>query len=156
VDPHPSAPSQELASELRVLHKALMRAGQAAYEAAHGPLTGTSQLLRLLVEDPAFAWLRPLSELMADLDALLELGERLTDEEARAVRAEVEHLLSPAGSAIWPALTAHLQAHPDVATAYARVRQRLLALPTPVQTDAAEALHAQHRWAELRRHRHDP
>ena len=143
----------DLAAELRVLHKALLTAGRAAYEAEHGPVQGPTQLLHLLVHDPAFAWLRPLSELMADLDEMLDLGEPLGDEEQGAVRAELEHLLSPAGGNLWGSLTSFLQREADVATAYARVRQLLLSLPAPAPVDEAASLHARHRWAEVRRHR---
>jgi hypothetical protein len=144
---------EDLAIELRVLHKALVQVGRAAYEKEHGPVPGPTQLLHLLVHDPAFAWLRPVSELMADLDEMLELDEPLTDAERGAVRGELEHLLSPAGGALWTSLTEFIQQDVDVATAYARVRQLLLSLPSPPPIDEAAALHAQHRWAEARRHR---
>jgi hypothetical protein len=144
---------QDLSVELKVLHKALLRAGQAAYEADHGPVAAGAQLLHLVVHDPAFAWLRLLSELMADLDALLDLATPPNDEEQGAVRAEVDHLLSPAGGDLWVNLTRFIQQAADVATAYARVRQILLTLPKPAANDEAASLHAQHRWAETRRYR---
>ena len=153
----------QLATELRELHKALLQAARAAYEAEHGPVAGTMQLLHLVVHDPAFAWLRPLSELMADLDSMLDLAEPLTDEEAGAVRGELEHVLtagqSPAsptrsgGGELANRAVALVARDPDIAIPYARVRQLLLALPAPVAVDAGEALHARHRWAEARRHR---
>jgi hypothetical protein len=145
--------TSDLAAELRILHKALLQAGRAAYESEHGPIQGATQLLHLLVHDPAFAWLRPLSELMADLDEMLDLGAPISDEEQGAVRGELEHLLSPAGGGLWTSLTSFLQRDPEVATAYARVRQILLSLPAPAPVDEAAQLHAQHRWAEVRRHR---
>ncbi len=143
---------QELAVELRALHKALLQPARARYEDLHGPVPGTLQLLQLLVQDPSFAWLRPLSELMADLDEMIDAATA-TDEEQGAVRRELEQLLSPAGGELWTVLTAALQDHADVATAYARVRQLLLRLPAAPRADEAAALHARHRWAELRRHR---
>jgi hypothetical protein len=146
-------PIRDLAAELRVLHKALLQAGRAAHEREHGPVPGATQLLHLLVHDPAFAWLRSLSELMTDLDQMLDGGEDLSAEEQGAVRGELEHLFSPATGELWTALTTFLQEEAEVATAYARVRQILLSLPRPAPIDAAAELHAQHRWAEARRHR---
>jgi hypothetical protein len=146
--------TQQLAIELRSLHKALLQAARAAYEAEHGPVGGAMQLLHLVVHDPAFGWLRPLSELMADLDAILDLAEPLTDEEAGAVRGEVEHILSPSGGELAGRAVALVEKDPEIAIPYARVRQLLIALPPPPAIDAAEALHARHRWAEARRHRH--
>jgi hypothetical protein len=76
-----------------------------------------------------------------------------TEDEQGAVRGELEALLSPAGGELWTVVTAALQDHPDVATAYAAVRQLLLRLPAAPPLDEAAALHARHRWAEIRRHR---
>jgi hypothetical protein len=143
---------QELATELKVLHKALLQAGRAAYEAEHGPVEGM-QLLHLVVHDPAFASLRPLSELMADLDAVIDPEEPLNDEEQGAVRGELEHLLSPAGGELRVTLTAFIQQAADVASAYARVRRILSSLPSPAPPDEAALLHAKHQWAEVRLHR---
>jgi len=142
----------DLAVGLRALHKALLGPARARYELQHGPVSGTLQLLQLLVQDPAFDWLRRLSELMADVDEMVDTGTPTADEQG-AVRGEVERLLSPAGGDLWPALTAAIQEDPEVATAYARVRQLLLRLPARPPVDEAAALHAQHRWAEIRRHR---
>jgi len=143
---------EDLAVELRVLHKALLQPARARYEQLHGPVPGTLQLLQLLVQDPSFAWLRRLSEVMADLDEMIDTGAPTEDEQG-AVRRELEQLLSPAGGDLWATITAALQDHADVATAYARVRQLLLRLPPAPPADEAAALHARHRWAELRRHR---
>jgi len=89
---------------------------------------------------------------MADLDEMLDLGEHATDEDRGVVRAELEHLLSPAGDDLWTSLTELLQHDMNVATAYAAVRQVLLLLPPAPPRDEAAALHAKHRWAEVRRH----
>jgi hypothetical protein len=149
-------PLRHLAAELRVLHQALLQARREEYERDHGPIAGPTQLFQLVVNDPAFAWLRPLSALMADLDEMLEAEEPATDEEAGAVRHELEHLFSPAGADLWAGLSRFLQIDTDVATSYAHVRQLLVALPRPAPLDEAAALHARHRWAEIRRHRHQP
>lgn len=122
---------RDLAAELKVLHKALLAAAQVAFEAEHGPVQGGLHLLHLLVHDPAFAWLRPLSELMADFDALLDDQSSPTEDDQGAVRGELEQLLSPANSALWTALTTFMQSSPGVAVAYARVRQILASLPKP-------------------------
>lgn len=148
-----AASIHELSRELKVLHKALLATGQAAYEAEHGPVAAGVQLLHLVVHDPAFAWLRPISELMADLDALLDLATPPTEEEEGAVRGELDHLLSPAGGELWATLTTSIQQRAEVAAAYARVRQMLLLLPKPAANDEAAELHAKHRWAETRRYR---
>jgi hypothetical protein len=148
-----AASIQDLSIELKVLHKALLQAGRIDYEAEHGPVEGGMQLLHLVVQDPAFAWLRPISELMVDLDAMLDLDEPASEDDQSAARGELEHLLSPAGGELWARLTRFIQQEAEVAASYARVRQILLSLPKALPIDEAAALHAKHRWAEVRRHR---
>jgi hypothetical protein len=90
---------------------------------------------------------------MADFDALLNLQSPPNDDARGAVRAEIEQLLSPANSALWTALTTFIQSAPEVAAAYARVRQILSSLPKPPANDDAAKLYARDRWAEMGRKR---
>ena len=53
------------------LHKAALDAERARYEQAHGPIGGPQQVLRLVMDDPFFAWLRPLSDFVIQADMRL-------------------------------------------------------------------------------------
>lgn len=53
------------------LYKTLLEWECAAYERVHGRASG-GELLEVLVADPQFAWLRPVSELIVRIDAALE------------------------------------------------------------------------------------
>jgi hypothetical protein len=144
---------QEIAAGLLDLHRALLAEQRAEYERTRGPIVGGAQLLHLTIHDPAFAWLRVLSALATDLDELLEQPEPPSDEEAGAVRTELEETLSPrAPDGFWSRCAPLLQA-PPVAMAYARVRAALSRLPPPSPPDTAAELHAKHRWAVARRMR---
>lgn len=66
------------------LHKVLLDREHQAYEKEHGPVMPT-QLLHLLLNDERFAWLRPLSGLMARIDEAL-------DDDSETSRAGVERL----------------------------------------------------------------
>ena len=66
------------------LHKVLLEREHRAYEQRHGPVMPT-QLLQLLLNDQQFAWLRPLSGLMARIDEAL-------DDDSETSRAGVERL----------------------------------------------------------------
>jgi hypothetical protein len=79
----------ELRRGLLRLHKALLDSERSAYERSNGPITN-SKLLQLLLEDPYFAWLRPYSGLIVEIDEALA-GEQAVEEEqgrgfARAAR----------------------------------------------------------------------
>jgi hypothetical protein len=149
-----ASPLQDLVPALRALHQALLEESRVEYERTHGPVSGSGHLLHLLAHDEAFAWLRVLSSLMVDLDVLVEEQPPASDEETAAIRQELEETFSSAApGGFWPRCSALLQS-PPVVMAYAQVRAALARLPAqPPVSDAAERLHAQHRWALARRKR---
>lgn len=53
------------------LHKAALDAERGRYEQVHGPIGGPQQVLRLVMDDPFFAWLRPLSDFVIQADIRL-------------------------------------------------------------------------------------
>jgi hypothetical protein len=81
--------SKEFVPELRrnilELHKALLDAQQIRYEREHGRIKSSGELLGLVLEHPAFAWLRQLSALIARLDEWVEMREEIGDDDLHAV-----------------------------------------------------------------------
>jgi hypothetical protein len=61
---------RELRTVLLHLHKTLLDWQRAEYEQDHGPLA-TSELLQVLFNDEAFAWLRTMSGLIVQIDEAL-------------------------------------------------------------------------------------
>jgi hypothetical protein len=146
---------EQLTAALRELHRRLIDVAKVEYERARGPIGGPGALLQLLMGDPAFAWLRPLSGLMADLDALLDGQGPISSADAAAARAEVEGLLAEPAARDTPFTPAYLdvlQCEPGVIPEHARVRRAFEALP--VNENAADLLHRRHRWVEAVKHRH--
>ena len=54
------------------LHKALIVAEQLTYERIYGRVDSTGQLLQLVMNDPWFTWLHPLSNMVVRIDELLD------------------------------------------------------------------------------------
>ena len=77
------------------LHKALIVAEQLTYERINGRVGSTGQLLQLVLNDPWFTWLHPLSQLVIRVDELLEEGEELTIVEVEHFLADVRALIRP-------------------------------------------------------------
>jgi len=73
------------------LHKALLESERISYEAAFGSIASPYQFLHLVTTDPWFAWLAPVTQLIALVDERLEAKEPLT-------AAEVESLVRQAGA----------------------------------------------------------
>jgi hypothetical protein len=56
------------------LHKTLLDRERAAYERVHGRMPA-GELLKVVVADPQFAWLRPFSDLIVRIDESLEIDK---------------------------------------------------------------------------------
>jgi hypothetical protein len=143
---------QNLAGALRELHRALMERARRDYERVHGAAPSAGEFLQLLTTDAEFEWLRALSELMVDIDVVRDAEPAVVDEMAGAVRAAVQHLISPPatpasahafGRRYWP----YVQDDPHVAMAHAAVKKTLEGWAAPERDDAASLLHERHRLA---------
>lgn len=137
-----------LARALRQLHAALLRRARDEYMRERGlpePL-GAGELLMLATQDEQFAWLRSLSELMAQIDALADDAQAAADQEVRAaVRGAVDQLLTPAPAdsrAFAANYARHLHDDPDTTMAHAAVKQALQVWPRPVAEATSLAEHA--------------
>jgi hypothetical protein len=151
-------PLAALGNALRTLHRVLVAHARHRYEQERGAVLSAGELLQLLTSDSRFAWLRSLSELIVDLDVYLEADPAPSDDDASAVRAEVERLMSAAAKAggdsdfatrYWE----YVHDDPQVAIAHGEVRQTLDRLPALTDVDEAQVMHERHRWTEVRRHR---
>ena len=84
----------DLRQALLRLHKTLLDWERAGYERIHGRQT-SNDLLNALLNDPQFAWLRPISQLIVRIDELL--GEKTPPmrNDVDAVVSQVKSLTSP-------------------------------------------------------------
>ncbi|TKB33874.1 MAG: hypothetical protein E8D51_05930 [Nitrospira sp.] len=109
------------------LHKALILAEQVTYERINGRVASSGQLLQLVLNDPWFTWLHPISQLVVNIDDLL-------DNESELSPVEVEHFLIEARALIRPSEEGDgfercyyeaLQREPDVIFAHVEVKKLL-------------------------------
>lgn len=126
-----------------------------AVERRFGSQQSPLALLRQIMEDPEWAWLRPLYQLIADVDHAAHEGD-LPATEVAAVGAHALALLSGVGAPIEQAFLdryrALLQTDPEIAIAHSSALQALRKLP-PETENEAERLHARHQWAMRCKHR---
>jgi len=115
----------DLFQALLRLHKALLDDERVSYERVHGRIPSNGAFLQLVLGDAWFAWLRPLSQLMAKLD---ELGEESSDgQDTVTLFASIRTLLKPTeeGEGFGRQYHDALQRGPDVVLAHAAVRALL-------------------------------
>ena len=119
----------ELRSRLLNLHKVLLDDAKAAYEMDRGRVRSNASLLQLVINDPWFAWLHPLSELVVRIDETIEPGSPAAETDGAALVEQIERLLSPAenGEVFARRYFEALQRQPAVVLAHADVRRVLKA-----------------------------
>jgi hypothetical protein len=114
-------------SGLLRLHKALLDDERVAYERVHGRIPSNGEFLQLVLNDAWFAWLRPLSQLIARLDELSESDDAASREAIPALLESVQTLLVPTedGEGFSRQYYDALQRSPDVVLAHAGARALL-------------------------------
>jgi catechol 2,3-dioxygenase len=118
---------REVRSRLLDLHKVLLDDSKAAYELDRGRISSNATLLQLVINDPWFAWLHPLSELVVRIDVALQPDGAATEADGVMLLEQVERLLSPA-LGVEPFARRYyeaLQRQPAVITAHGDVRRVL-------------------------------
>ena len=119
-------------SELRVallqLHKAVIEAERISYETSFGKITSPYQFLHLLTSDPWFAWLTPVTHLLAAMDEMLDAKEApLTSAGAAELVNRMKTLLVPTevGEGFSRHFDEALQRNPDVLFAHVTLSKLL-------------------------------
>jgi hypothetical protein len=110
------------------LHKNLIDSEKSVYEQTFGKIESHNQFLQLLIKDPWFVWLHPLSELVVAMDEALESKEEpLTAELVKKFNDQTRSLLkaSEQGEGFERSYYEALQREPDVVLAHAEVAKCL-------------------------------
>jgi hypothetical protein len=121
---------RDLRGRLLHLHKVLLDDARTAYEMDRGRVPSNAALLQLVINDPWFAWLHALSELVVRIDQTVEPEAPATDADAGALIDQVERLLTASenGEGFARRYFDALQRQPAVVLAHADVRRAIKAL----------------------------
>ena len=113
----------EVRRALLKLHKALLDDERVEFERVRGRIESSGEFLQLVLNDQWFAYLRPLSSLVVQIDELLD-AEEATQADADALFAQARAMLRPDADAtvgLGERYRAALQRAPDVVMAHADV-----------------------------------
>jgi hypothetical protein len=86
---------QEFRVMLLRLHKALLESERGTYEQVHGEIASTGEFFRLVLDHEWFAWLRPMSQFIVQIDDFLHPKEPTTLAQAETLLATAHALLTP-------------------------------------------------------------
>lgn len=147
----PKADIELLSRKLQRLYSLVLEA-----ERQFVPGPGGLALLNQLVNDPAWAWLRPLSTLTAEIDHVLAQEQPPTQYDHAVVAAHIRGLLAGEGDLgdeqFLNRYRPLLQHSPALAGAHGELKTLLKNAPTE-SANEAERLHARHQWAMRCKHR---
>ena len=112
---------QQLRNALLKLHKTLIDSERATYEKTFGKIPSPNNFLNLVMNDPWFGWLHPLSQLIVSMDEALDEKEPLTTDKVAALVKQSSGLLvvSENGEGFSRHYFEALQRDPDVVFAHA-------------------------------------
>lgn len=88
-----------LRAQALTLHKQMIDEARVRYETQHGRVIAPGEMLRLVAFDPEFAWLKPLTGLILEMDDRLDQPE-LTAADADAVKLQLAQVLKGKGDAL--------------------------------------------------------
>ena len=119
------SPLKAIRGPLLTLHKALVDSERVEYEKTIGKITSPNHFLQLLTNDPWFAWLSPLSQLIVSIDEALDAEDKPNQEAIDALLKEATRLLLPSetGSGFSKHYFEAIQRDPDVVLAHGAVVQ---------------------------------
>ena len=112
------------------LHKALLDSERTAYELVHGEIASPASFLQLLISDPWFSWLQPVTTLLVQIDeALAAKIPPRSDRELEQLLEDTRALLSPSrdqGEGFWRRYAATMSRDPAVAVLHGEMEQQLV------------------------------
>lgn len=111
---------RELSKALLPLHRHLIEAAKSDYAFGYAPVESPGHLLRLLGDDPFFAWLKPMTSIIVDIDEMVRRDFELSD--ARAIADRLQQFVAAEN------YVAMLQREVEIATEHAAMRRVLAKL----------------------------
>lgn len=119
---------QSIREILLSLHKALLDSERTSYELIHGKIESSSEFLQLLINDNRFAWLRPVTTLIVQIDeALAAKNPPRERRELDQLIQDTRALLSPSRETneFWGRYFGAVQRDPGVAVLHQRMERQL-------------------------------
>lgn len=117
----------ELRRTLLTLHKALLDSERTSYEIVHGAIPSSAAFLQLLINDNWFAWLRPITSLLVQIDETLAKKAAGSPKEFERLIDDTRALLSPSREAngFWKRYSGAIQRDPGVAILHQQMEKQL-------------------------------
>ncbi len=110
------------------LHKALLDSERTSYEIKHGTIGSPAAFLQLLINDNRFAWLRPITTLLVQIDETLAAKKPPAEtKDFERLILDTRALLSPSsdGNGFWKHYAGAVERDPGVAVYHQNIEKQL-------------------------------
>ncbi|MBD1842883.1 hypothetical protein H6F89_05550 [Cyanobacteria bacterium FACHB-63] len=109
------------------LHKALLDGERVRYEQEYGRIRSNTEFFQLVLENEWFAWLRPISQFIVQIDEALSAKEPITMAQADELLVQTRQLMQPSqtGSTLEQNYYQAIQRDPDIAFIHAELANML-------------------------------
>jgi hypothetical protein len=126
--PHQLQQLKSVREGLLNLHQVLLFSERAEYEQYHGQIQSSGEFFRLVLDHDWFSWLRPMSQLIVQIDEQLDNADPLTTGQVEALLREARNLLRPNAEGTTPEKRyfAAIQRDPRIALMHSEVAERLV------------------------------
>jgi hypothetical protein len=117
-----------LRETLLTLHKALLDSERTSYEIAHGPIASPGAFLQLVINDAWFAWLRPVTGLIVQIDETMAAKKPpASSRDFERLIEDMRALLSPSRevNGFWKRYAGAMQRDPAVAVLHEQLERQL-------------------------------
>jgi hypothetical protein len=111
------------------LHKALLDSERTLYEIIHGPIPSPAAFLHLLINDEKFAWLRPTTTIIVQVDEILAAKKPpATQTDLERLLIDIRALFSESsdGEGFWKRYATVLHRDPAVRLLHEQVEAALM------------------------------
>lgn len=85
----------DIRNQLLKLHKAVLDSERRVYEKSHGRIESPGAFLQLLLGDPWFSWLKPMTDLVVQIDETLSARDLADQDDFRRLIAQAQELIDP-------------------------------------------------------------
>ena len=103
----------ELSKRLKNMHKRFLELERREAEVNFEQRLTPFAFLQMLTQDKRFSWMLPLSALIAEMDALVDENENVTQDDFDRIHAQIKEVLSADHSRIARRLKDHLEKDPE-------------------------------------------
>lgn len=122
---------QELSRRLSVVHKRFLELERRQAEQDLERRLTSFDFLLYLTQDYRYAWLQPLSALIAEIDAFVDEAEAVSADDFERLHFEIRKLLGKKGTRLAGRFTEHLEKDPELVLAYGYLNEFINANKKP-------------------------